>query len=105
MSQVIILKVPKGAQAPPGYTLVRNLRNGDIYHKMIPVVSEEQLDELSRLFSDTRISVVVLPVNEEDEFIAKLSSMSLSGGRKSSKMKRSRKSKSTSKRTKRRNKH
>jgi hypothetical protein len=101
MSQVVIIKLPKGTQAPPGYTLVRSLRNGDIYHKMIPVISDEQLVELSHLFADTRISAIVLPVSEEDEFLAKLSTLSLSGGRKSRKMKKLRKHK----RTKRGNKH
>ena len=98
MSQVIILKVPKGAQAPSGYTLVKSLRNGDIYHKMIPVVSGEELDELSHLFADHRISAVVLPVSEEEDFLSKLSSLSLSGGRNSRKMRKLRKNKRSKKR-------
>ena len=92
MSQVAIIKLPKGQNPPMGYTPVRELRNAVVYHKVIQTVTENDMDELTNMFQ-SNVSVALIPVNQEDDFINQLASMTLGGkSRKRKNLKKSRKS-------------
>ena len=106
-TQVVLLRVNTGSPGPAGFEFVRTTRAGDIYHKIIPKITKEDIDELSALFGNIGVSnkdVALIPaVQEEDAIVALIASfqtveMGSSGGRKrrtrkSKKSKKSRKSK------------
>lgn len=81
MSQVVVLKLPKGATAPAGFTFVKSLRAGDIYHKNIIVPTKSDIDDLADMFN-RNISIAVIEPNQEEDFINQLEMMSLKGGSK-----------------------
>ena len=50
MAKVIVLKLPKGAPAPAGYTYVRSTRTLDFYNKTVQTVTKTDMDDLASLF-------------------------------------------------------
>ena len=106
MSQVVILKLPSGSNAPVGYQLVKTLRGIDIYHKIINKVSASDINDLNSLFDNLGINasenVAIVPAVDEDAFmkalIVNMADVRLGGkrrksrkGRKSKKSRKSRK--------------
>lgn len=70
-NSVVILKVPKGVAAPPGYEFIRTTRSGDIYHKPIEVITPDMMDELSGLFN-SGMKLVVVDRNVEQQAVSAL---------------------------------
>lgn len=73
MSQVVIIKLPSGSNAPIGYELVKTLRGTDIYHKTIRKVSASDINDLNNLFDNLGINasenVAIVPEVDEDAFM------------------------------------
>jgi len=68
MSQVAIIKLPKGQTPPLGYQPVRELRNAIVYHKIIQVVTSDDLDQLTNMFQNN-LSVALIPAAQEEDFL------------------------------------
>ena len=68
MSQVAIIKLPKGQTPPLGFEQVRELRNAIIYHKIIPVVNKDDMDELTNMFQNN-LNVALIPITQEEDFL------------------------------------
>ena len=86
----IILKVPKGTKAPAGYTLVRSLREVNIYKKEEPKpVPQSAIDDLISSFSRMQVQVTATAENDLDAAMARLA---IGGKRKTRKSRSSRKS-------------
>lgn len=67
----IIVKVPKGSPAPPGFTLVKQLRRANVYKKNEPApVPKEQIDDITAMFSKIGISAEVKQVPDVEMAVA-----------------------------------
>ena len=75
---IVVVKIPVGTNAPPGFTFVRSVSGKDIYQKDMKEVSKKQVDELADLFGG--LNVQVLP---EDEIAGLFESMMIGGKKKS----------------------
>ena len=105
MSQVIIIKLPTGSNPPAGFKLAKTLRGIDIYHKTIPKINANDINDLNNMFNnlgiDSANNIAIVPEVDENAFIKSLQNLSIGGKRKSrSKKSRSKKSKSKKSRTK-----
>lgn len=91
----IILKVPKGTPAPPGFEFVRSLRTGNVYKKKEAApVPQSAIDDLISSFSGMQVQASA--VNDLESAMSKLV---IGGGkRKKSKTRKSRSSKKTTRR-------
>lgn len=90
----LILKVPKGTPAPPGFTYVRTLRTMNIYKKKeAEPVPQSTIDDLMNMFSRMNVKV---QVSVENDLEAAMSKLAIGGGKR--KTRKSKKSKKTLKR-------
>ena len=91
----IILKVPKGAQAPAGFEFVRSLRTMNVYKKKEAApVSQSAIDDLIGSFSRMNVKV---QASAENDLEAAMSKLTIGGGKR-----KTRKSRSSRKTTRRR---
>lgn len=82
----IVLKVPKGAQAPAGFEFVRSLRTMNVYKKKeVQPVPQSAIDDLINSFSRMNIKV---QVSAENDLNAAMSKLTIGGTRKSSRKNR-----------------
>ena len=86
----LILKVPKGTPAPPGFTFVRTLRTMNIYKKKeAEPVPQSAIDDLMNMFSRMNVKA---QVSVENDLEAAMSKLAIGGGkRKTRKTTKSRK--------------
>ena len=100
-SQVVVIKVPMGSPAPLGYTFVRTIRDKDIYNKIIPKITERDIDDLDVFFTNMNMNgsenIAIVPESNMDGFIQSLEQMSLGGKRKMKKSRKGRKSRKSRK--------
>ena len=87
----IILKVPKGTQAPAGFEFVRSLRTMNVYKKKEAApVPQSAIDDLMSMFGRMNVKVTA-----ENDLEAAMSKMTIGGGqRKTRKSRRNRSRKS-----------
>lgn len=91
----IILKVPKGAQAPAGFDFVRSLRTMNLYKKKETApVPQSAIDDLIRSFSGMQVQASA--VNDLESAMSKLV---IGGGKR--KTRKSRSSRKTTRRSRR----
>lgn len=89
----IILKVPKGAQAPAGFEFVRSLRTMNVYKKKETApVPQSAIDDLIRSFSGMQVQASA--VNDLESAMSKLV---IGGGKR--KTRKSRSSRKTTRRS------
>lgn len=89
----IILKVPKGAQAPAGFDFVRSLRTMNLYKKKETApVPQSAIDDLIRSFSGMQVQASA--VNDLESAMSKLV---IGGGKR--KTRKSRSSRKTTRRS------
>lgn len=102
MSQVVIIKLPKGAPVPNGFDTVpvRETRSGDYYRKIVQVVSKVEVDELSDLFNQLGVNnVAIVPQSDENDFLNAFAGLSVGGKRtRTKKHRRSMKARKTKRR-------
>ncbi len=100
MSQVAIIKLPKGQQAPLGYEKVRELRNAIIYHKIIKVVTEDDMVQIINMFQNN-LTVALIPIMQEEDFLNQITdqvnNMNIGGKSRKRHLKRNKKSKKSRK--------
>lgn len=83
----IIVKLPKGSQAPPGFTFVRTLRTMNIFKKNeAQPVPQSAIDDLMNMFSRMNVKA---QVSVENDLNAAMSRMAIGGARKSRKSRKS----------------
>jgi hypothetical protein len=88
----IVLKVPKGTQAPAGFEFVRSLRTMNVYKKKEAApVPQSAIDDLMNMFSRMNVKV---QVSAENDLEAAMSKMTIGGQRKTRKSRRNRSRKS-----------
>ena len=84
----IILKVPKGSQAPAGFEFVRSLRTMNVYKKKEAApVPQSTIDDLMNMFGRMNVKV---QVTAENDLEAAMSKMTIGGQRKTRKSRRNR---------------
>lgn len=75
----IILKVPKGSQAPAGFEFVRSLRTMNVYKKKEAApVPQSTIDDLIGSFSKMHIQV---QASAENDLEAAMKRLTLTGGK------------------------
>ena len=82
MSQVVIIKLPKGTPVPNGFNPVpvRETRSGDYYRKIVQVVSKVEVDELSNLFNQLGVNnVAIVTQSDENDFLNAFAGLSMGG--------------------------
>ena len=88
----IILKVPKGAQAPAGFEFVRSLRTMNVYKKKEAApVPQSAIDDLIDSFSRMNVKV---QASAENDLEAAMSKLTIGGQRKTRKSRKTRRSRS-----------
>lgn len=104
MSQLLVIKLPNGSQAPPGYAFVRTIRGMDIYNKQIQKVTQNDFNELDNLFKSMNVNAapnmaVVPDATFSDAFINSFANFTM-GGKRNKNKKSIRKSKRNKRKTK-----
>jgi hypothetical protein len=101
----ILLKIPAGSPAPPGYTFARTLpRQGlDVYQKEIPqapAVAPQKMADLEAMMAGMGLGPNAAQIIEADDggLAAALAGLALQGGRKKRKTRRTKRSKRNSRR-------
>ena len=80
MSEAIVLKIAKGAFPPSGFQKIREMRTHDIYHKIVPKITKNDLDDLSSIFDNMNMDVaIVKQENEEDTLNRMMGEMNMGG--------------------------
>lgn len=93
----IILKVPKGSQAPAGFEFVRSLRTMNVYKKKEAApVPQSTIDDLMNMFGRMNVKV---QVTAENDLEAAMSKLVIGGGKR--KTRKSRRNRNRSRKSRR----
>lgn len=107
MSQLLVIKLPNGSSAPPGYTFVRTIRGMDIYNKRVQKITQNDMNELENLFNGVSVNaapnMALVPDSTfSDDFIDSFAAVTIGGKMKKKSKRRKSKRKKTKTKTKKR---
>jgi hypothetical protein len=111
MVKVIVLKLPTGSPAPPGYTFVRSTRTLDFYNKSVPTITKSDMDDLASLFGSfgmnanvpiaaapaEKPAVAIVEDTEVDDLLKAFGGLGVGGRRRKATRKQKRKSRKSKK--------